>query len=133
MLVALMAPRPVLLQTGVTDFWSDPKGEFPAAVAADPVYRLFRKQGLGTDRMPEAGRPILHTIGYLMHAGGHGIIPADWERSIRRAVISGRHTWAGTVAGRSHNGNLFNSTEFLAATNSCGIHKGRIDNKPDYW
>ena len=28
MLVALIAPRPVLLQTGTTDFWSDPKGEF---------------------------------------------------------------------------------------------------------
>jgi hypothetical protein len=39
-----MAPRPVLLQTGTTDFWSDRKGEFLAAVAAEPVYRLFGKQ-----------------------------------------------------------------------------------------
>lgn len=77
MLVALMAPRPVLLQTGNTDGWSDPKGEFMAAIAAGPVYKLFGKQGLETDKMPEAGQPILHTIGYLMHVGGHGSLPGD--------------------------------------------------------
>jgi hypothetical protein len=80
MLVALIAPRPVLLQTGDKDGWSDPKGEFLAAVAAGPVYRLLGKQGLDTDRMPPAGSPILHTIGYAMHAGGHGTIPSDWDQ-----------------------------------------------------
>lgn len=79
MLVALIAPRPVLLQTGDKDFWSDPKGEFLAAVAAEPVYKLLGKQGLGTDQMPAPGEAILHDIGYYMHAGGHGAIPADWE------------------------------------------------------
>jgi hypothetical protein len=78
MLVALIAPRPVFLQTGDGDGWSDPKGEFLAAVAAEPVYRLFGLEGLGTDRMPEAGRPILNSIAYHMHAGGHGTIPGDW-------------------------------------------------------
>ena len=80
MLVALIAPRPVLLQTGDKDFWSDPKGEFLAAVAAGPVYRLLGKQGLDTDQMPPAGSPILHDIGYFMHAGGHGTIPSDWDQ-----------------------------------------------------
>jgi hypothetical protein len=79
MLLALIAPRPVLLQTGDKDFWSDPKGEFLAAVAAEPVYRLLGRQGLGTDQMPSAGQPILHDIGYYMHAAGHGIVPADWD------------------------------------------------------
>src|SRR5271157_361024 len=79
LLVALMAPRPVLLQTGDQDGWSDPKGEFLAAVAAAPVYKLFGKQGLDTDQWPAAGTPILHTIGYYMHAGGHGTIPSDWD------------------------------------------------------
>ncbi len=78
MLIALIAPRPVLLQTGNTDKWSDPYGEFLAAVAAGPVYELLGKQGLGTDKMPAAGEPILHTIGYFMHDGGHGPSPADW-------------------------------------------------------
>jgi hypothetical protein len=79
LLVALMAPRPVLLQTGTTDYWSDPKGEFLAAVAAEPVFRLLGKQGLGTSQMPAAGQPIFHTIGYYMHEGPHGTMPGDWQ------------------------------------------------------
>jgi hypothetical protein len=79
MLLSLIAPRPVLLQTGNTDLWSDPKGEFMAAVAAEPVFVLLGKQGLGTDQMPAAGQPILHTLGYAEHAGGHGTVPADWD------------------------------------------------------
>jgi hypothetical protein len=79
MLVALMAPRPLLLQTGDTDYWSDPKGEFLAAVAAEPVYKLFNKKGPGTSTMPNAGdQSLLNTRGYYMHAGGHGTIPSDW-------------------------------------------------------
>jgi hypothetical protein len=83
MLIALMAPRPVMLQTGDTDKWSDPKGEFLAALAAAPVYRLFGKQGLGVDKMPAAGQPILHDIGYYMHSGGHGALPADWDQYLK--------------------------------------------------
>ncbi|MCW3106474.1 MAG: acetylxylan esterase, partial [Segetibacter sp.] len=80
MLVALMAPRPLLLQTGDTDYWSDPKGEFLAAVAAEPVYNLFGKKGPGTDIMPKAKEKSLlyNVLGYYMHAGGHGPVPADW-------------------------------------------------------
>jgi hypothetical protein len=77
MLIALMAPRPVLLQTGDADKWSDPLGEFKAAVAAEPVYKLFGKRGLGTNQIPESGTPILHDIGYYMHKGGHGMYAAD--------------------------------------------------------
>jgi hypothetical protein len=77
MLIALLAPRPVLLQTGNKDLWADPKGAFLAAVAAGPVYRLLGKQGLDTDQWPPAGKPILHTIGYSMHNGGHGTFPSD--------------------------------------------------------
>ncbi len=79
MLLSLIAPRPVLLQTGDQDLWSDPKGEFLAAVAAGPVYKLLGKTGLGTDQWPPAGQPILHTIGYYMHHGGHGTVPSDWN------------------------------------------------------
>lgn len=83
MLVALMAPRPLLLQTGDTDYWSDPKGEFVAAVNGGPVYELLGKKSLGTDVMPAAGQPILNDLGYFMHAGGHGALPGDYEVFIR--------------------------------------------------
>ena len=83
MLIASIAPRPLLLQTGDKDFWSDPKGEFLAAVAAGPVYTLLGKEALGTTQMPPAGTPILHTLGYVMHDGGHGTIPSDWDLFLR--------------------------------------------------
>jgi hypothetical protein len=83
MLIALIAPRPLLLQTGNTDRWSDPYGEFLAAVAAEPVYRLVGKRGLGTTTFPRAGEPILHDLGYLIHDGGHGTVPGDFDVYIR--------------------------------------------------
>jgi hypothetical protein len=83
MLVALMAPRPVLLQTGDQDFWSDPKGEFLAAVAAGPVFKLLGKQGLSTDQMPPPGTGIFQTIGYYEHIGPHGTIPSDWDQYLK--------------------------------------------------
>ena len=79
MLLALIAPRPLLLQTGSTDKWSDPKGEFLAAIAAEPIYRLFRKKGLETKVMPEPEEAILHDLGYYMHTGGHGTLPGDFD------------------------------------------------------
>ena len=83
MLIALMAPRPLLLQTGDSDYWSDPKGEFLAAVAAAPVYRLFGKRSLETDSLPPPGVPVLNDLGYYMHKGGHGAMPADYSVFIR--------------------------------------------------
>jgi hypothetical protein len=78
LLIALIAPRPMLLQTGNTDYWSDPKGEFLAAVAAGPVYKLLGKEDLGTDVWPDAKTPIFHDLSYYMHDGGHGMVPSDW-------------------------------------------------------
>jgi hypothetical protein len=37
-LIALVAPRPVMLGNGWKDVWSDPNGAFRAAIGADPVY-----------------------------------------------------------------------------------------------
>jgi hypothetical protein len=79
LLISLIAPRPLLLQTGSTDKWSDPKGEFLAAVAAGPVYKLLGKDALDTDVWPEPKQPILHDLAYYMHEGGHGMVPTDWE------------------------------------------------------
>ncbi len=83
MLLALIAPRPVYLSTGDQDRWADPKGEFLAAVAAEPVYRVLGKQGLGTDQMPAPDQPIMHTIGFHMHTGGHGTNLYDWEQYLK--------------------------------------------------
>jgi hypothetical protein len=79
MLIALIAPRPLFLNTGSEDGWSDPKGEFLAAVAAEPVYKLLGKTGVGVTEVPAAGAMVGETVVYRMHAGGHGTMPGDWE------------------------------------------------------
>lgn len=79
LLIALIAPRPLLLQTGSTDYWSDPEGEFLAEVAAGPVYKLLGKDPLDTEVWPTAKTPILHDLAYYMHEGGHGMVPSDWD------------------------------------------------------
>jgi hypothetical protein len=83
MLIALLAPRPLLLQTGDTDYWSDPKGEFLAEQAAGPVYALLGKKGLETPQWPPPGVAIMHTLAYYMHSGGHGTLPGDWTQFLK--------------------------------------------------
>lgn len=79
MLIALVAPRPILIQSGDEDFFSDPKGEFLAALAAEPVFKLFGKNGLGS-AMPDPGdRSMLNTLGFYMHKGGHTVLPDDFD------------------------------------------------------
>lgn len=78
MILALIAPRAVLLQTGNTDKWSDPYGEFLAAKAATPVFELFGDKGIEEYSLPAPGVPLMNRLGYLMHEGGHGVVPADW-------------------------------------------------------
>jgi hypothetical protein len=77
-LIALVAPRPVFITGGTTDQWVDPHGEFLAAVAADPVYRLLGAHGLGTTEMPAPDSSLVGgELGFREHAGGHTDVP-DW-------------------------------------------------------
>lgn len=79
-LVALCAPRPVYVNGGRTDQWSDPKGEFLALVAAGPVYRLLGVTDLGVTEVPEFDRPVTTgSLAFHYHSGGHAAVPADWK------------------------------------------------------
>jgi hypothetical protein len=79
MLVALMAPRPLLLNTGSEDQWSDPRGEFLAAQEASPVWALFGKKGLAGEAQPPLDRPVLHDLAFHEHTGRHAILATDWK------------------------------------------------------
>jgi len=79
-LIALIAPRPVYLATAEQDFWGDPHGTFLAGKAAEPVYALFGKNGLGVDKMPAVETPVGDTIGYHNRRGFHGITDYDWKQ-----------------------------------------------------
>ena len=80
MLIALCAPRPVYVNGGLTDQWSDPKGEFLAMVAAGPVYRLLGRKDLGVTELPPLDAPITGgDLAFHYHSGGHMAVPADWK------------------------------------------------------
>jgi len=79
-LIALIAPRPVYVTGGETDRWADPKGEFLACVGAGPVYRLLKTQDLGTNEMPALDHPLVQTVAYHIHTGGHAITGFDWDQ-----------------------------------------------------
>ena len=72
-LIALCAPRPVFIGCGEKgDGWVDARGMFMAAVAAEPVYSLVGKKGMGTSTFPSAETSLLDgEIGFRQHKSGH--------------------------------------------------------------
>lgn len=79
MLISLVAPRPVLVNSASEDLWADPRGEFLSAKGADAVYRLLGLDGLATRDMPGTDILVWSAIGYHLRPGPHDVKPADWE------------------------------------------------------
>ena len=78
-LIALCAPRPVLLPNAVEDQWANPKGQFEMLQAAEPVYRLLDAGGLEAAEMPEPGKLVSSTLGYYIREGKHSMTTGDWK------------------------------------------------------
>ncbi|MEZ5936984.1 MAG: hypothetical protein R3C52_02040 [Hyphomonadaceae bacterium] len=77
-LLAMIAPRPLLLINGSEDHWADPFGAFLAARAASPVYDLLGRRALAPDApFPPLDRPTPGDLCYLVHTEGHGLLDAD--------------------------------------------------------
>jgi hypothetical protein len=78
-LLALCAPRPVFLNGGTQDSWTDFYGTYLSAKGASPVYQLLGKKGVVmNDGTPKEDVAYLEgDIGYRYHVGGHTDLP-DW-------------------------------------------------------
>jgi hypothetical protein len=76
MLLALIAPRPILLGNARRDVWSDPNGAFRASQGADAVYELYGARGLDQPGL----KPYDPTaeIAFWIRPGTHGVVKEDW-------------------------------------------------------
>ena len=78
-LLALIAPRAVLIHSATEDLWADPKGEFLSGVAAAPVYRLLGTDGIAQHEWPEPRKLLTSRIGYYLRPGKHDVTLEDWK------------------------------------------------------
>ncbi len=78
-LIALAAPRPVLLTNATGDEWADPGGQFNMLVAATPVYELLGVEGVETDLMPPQNHLMSSRLGYFIRPGRHDMTVTEWE------------------------------------------------------
>ncbi len=75
-LLALIAPRPILLGNARRDVWSDPNGAFRSALGADPVYELYGARGLDQARLKPYDPAA--EIAFWIRPGTHGVVKEDW-------------------------------------------------------
>lgn len=79
MLIALAAPRPIVVCSAVDDRWADPHGEFLSALHANPVYKLLGKEGIKINKWPKPNKLDVGTITYHIRPGKHDVTLTDWN------------------------------------------------------
>ena len=77
-LIALCAPRPLLLSNGTLDQWASPDDQFNALMAALPVYQLYGIQNLPSVA-PAPGERVGEQVAATMRIAAHGVDALDWK------------------------------------------------------
>ena len=86
MLLALMAPRAVYVASAADDGWADPKGQYLALVAAQPVFELFNFKTNLPENMPSNNvQEIQLPLGFHNRDGGHDMNLFDWRQFVKFA------------------------------------------------
>jgi len=90
LLMALVAPRPLLVGSASLDDWADPTNEFYAAKLAAPVYRLLGHDVDLPDVPPPVGPTVGGRVGYFCRPGPHDVVEADWRAMLAFTTRWGR-------------------------------------------
>ena len=78
-LIALCAPRPVLLANAQEDQWANPAGQFEMLKAAQPAFRLAGGGKLKAATMPSINELSDGALGYYIRPGRHSMTTQDWK------------------------------------------------------
>lgn len=80
-LLALLAPKPLMLGNARRDVWSDPEGAFYAAQAANSAWQASGSEGLTAKRLDEFNPE--DDIAFWMRPGTHGVVEEDWPAFLK--------------------------------------------------
>lgn len=79
-LLALVAPRPLLVTSASKDLWADPEGEWASCCWAAPAYGGGLPAPGGPS--PDLGKRVGSTLAYSRRAGGHDITALEWHHAV---------------------------------------------------
>lgn len=80
MLIALSAPRTVMVGGAELDVWADNEGQHLACYLASPIWKLYGKEGLIFDKLPSEGDKFLSgSVTYHQRGGTHFMSRTDWQ------------------------------------------------------
>jgi hypothetical protein len=78
-LLALVAPRALVVASASEDEWSDPEGEYLGLAYASPVYALFGFEPVATTGWPAPGQSLfVAPRAYHLRVGTHAMTAWDW-------------------------------------------------------
>jgi dienelactone hydrolase len=78
-LIALCAPRPVLLSNAQDDLWANPDGQYTLLKAAAPVYALLDAPVQLPEARPALDQLLNERLGYFIRPGKHSMSKEDWK------------------------------------------------------
>ncbi len=80
MLIALIAPRAVYVTSASEDLWADPRGSYLSLYHSIPVFQLYDRNSILSDKMPPLNRQVIGgRLAYHIRDGAHNMLLKDWN------------------------------------------------------
>ncbi|GEM_PF-1934745 len=83
-IIAMAAPRPILVTSAKEDQWADPMGQFLAVKAAQEIYQFLGRPTLPSQDYPKLQELLMcPSLGYYERYGIHDVTDQDWTYTLR--------------------------------------------------